>query len=106
MQALRKLIKQEAHPTEKRGEPHDKYTRQVDAELSQMVWSHPGVNNWYKNKGGRIVTNPPWRLCHYRNLTAKFDAAEYRIAKIRCGAVESGVETSSRLSDEDRTEAR
>jgi len=83
MQALRELIEQEADSIEVRHEPYAEYNRQVDAELSQMVWSHPGVNNWYKNKYGRIVTNIPWRLCHYRNLTATFDPAEYRISRTR-----------------------
>src|SRR5258707_9257008 len=106
MEVLREMIEQEGNSIEGRREPHDKYNRQVDAELSQMVWSHPGVKNWYKNKSGRIVTNIPWRLCHYRNLTARFDPAEYRIAKVRSGAFESGNETSGRVSVRSTSEAR
>lgn len=106
MQALRELIEQEGDSIEVRREPHDEYNRQVDAELSQMVWSHPGVKNWYKNKGGRIVTNIPWRLCHYRNLTAQFEPTEYHITKIRNGVSESGAETSSRLSVRSTSEAK
>jgi 4-hydroxyacetophenone monooxygenase len=106
MQALREMIEQEGDSIEVRREPHDEYNRQVDAELSQMVWSHPGVNNWYKNKSGRIVTNIPWRLCHYRNLTAQFDPAEYRIARARSGAFASGNETSGRVSVRSKSDAR
>ena len=62
-------------------EPFEEYNQRVDAEHAQLVWSHPGVNNWYRNKAGRVVTNSPWRLCEYRNLTAEFDPAQYTIAK-------------------------
>lgn len=77
MLALRELIEREAAALDVREEPFEDYNARVDAEHSQLVWSHPGVNNWYRNKSGRVVTNSPWRLCEYRNLTAEFDPAEY-----------------------------
>ena len=52
---------------------------EFDAEHEQLVWTHPGVNNWYRNKSGRVVTNNPWRLSRYRNMTATFDLTEYEI---------------------------
>lgn len=81
MLALRELIEREAEVIEVREEPFEAYNARVDAEHAQLVWSHPGVNNWYRNKAGRVVTNSPWRLCEYRNLTAAFDPDEYVIAK-------------------------
>jgi 4-hydroxyacetophenone monooxygenase len=77
MLALRELIERQAASLEVRREPFDVYQAKLDAEHEQLVWSHPGVNNWYRNKDGRVVTNSPWRLCHYRNLTAAFDPEEY-----------------------------
>lgn len=81
MLALREMIEREADLVEVREEPFEAYNKRVDAEHAQLVWSHPGVNNWYRNKAGRVVTNSPWRLCEYRNLTADFDPQEYTIAK-------------------------
>lgn len=81
MQALREMIEREAAVVEVREEPFEDYNRRVDAEHAQLVWTHPGVNNWYRNAAGRVVTNSPWRLCEYRNLTAEFDPAEYRILR-------------------------
>ena len=52
---------------------------EFDAEHEKLVWTHPGVTNWYKNKSGRVVTNNPWRLSRYRNMTAEFDTDEYVI---------------------------
>jgi len=79
MLALRELIECEAASIDVREEPFEEYNRLVDAEHAQLVWTHPGVKNWYRNKDGRVVTNSPWRLCHYRNLTATFDPADYDI---------------------------
>ena len=81
MQALREMIEREADVVEVREEPFEAYNARVDAEHAQLVWTHPGVKNWYRNASGRVVTNSPWRLCEYRNLTAEFDPAEYLITK-------------------------
>jgi 4-hydroxyacetophenone monooxygenase len=81
MQALREMIEREADVVEVREEPFEAYNARVDAEHAQLVWTHPGVKNWYRNASGRVVTNSPWRLCEYRNLTAEFDPEEYLITK-------------------------
>ncbi|MBV1687874.1 NAD(P)/FAD-dependent oxidoreductase [Novosphingobium sp. G106] len=79
MLALRELIEREATSLDVRREPFDAYQAEFDAEHEQLVWSHPGVTNWYRNKAGRVVTNNPWRLSRYRNMTANFDPEEYHI---------------------------
>ena len=88
MLALRELIEREAASLDVRRAPFDAYQQVFDAEHAQLVWTHPGVNNWYRNKAGRVVTNSPWRLSHYRNLTAVFDPEDYDIqpAKVTAGA--------------------
>ncbi|HEX7819692.1 MAG TPA: NAD(P)/FAD-dependent oxidoreductase [Sphingobium sp.] len=86
MLGLRELIEREAASIDVRKEPFDDYQAKVDAEHAQLVWTHPGVKNWYRNKDGRVVTNSPWRLCHYRNLTASFDPDEYVITPSKVDA--------------------
>ncbi len=49
----------------------------MDDAHRQMVWSHPGVTSWYKNKSGRVIMNSPWRLVDYRNMTADFSYDDY-----------------------------
>jgi 4-hydroxyacetophenone monooxygenase len=44
-----------------------------------MVWSHPGVTSWYKNKDNRVTVTSPWRLLDYWTLTRAFAASEYLI---------------------------
>jgi 4-hydroxyacetophenone monooxygenase len=79
MLALRELIEREAAALDLREEPFEDYNRIVDAEHDQLVWTHPGVKNWYRNKQGRVVTNSPWPLSKYRNLTAEFNPGDYEV---------------------------
>lgn len=83
MQALREMLERGADVVEVKREPFEAYNAKVDAKHRQMVWSHPGVNNWYRNKSGRVVTNSPWRLVDYRNLTAEFDPSEYEFQRVK-----------------------
>jgi 4-hydroxyacetophenone monooxygenase len=82
MQALREMLERGADSVEVRRGPFEAYNAKVDAAHRQMVWSHPGVSNWYKNKAGRVVANSPWRLVEYRDLTARFDPDEYRFQRV------------------------
>jgi 4-hydroxyacetophenone monooxygenase len=77
MQALRELLETRNAALEVRQEPYLAYQDKVDSAVSGMVWSHPGVTSWYKNKAGRVTMTSPWRLVDYRNLTATFDPADY-----------------------------
>lgn len=78
MLAIRELLETSSTALEVRQEPFDTYNRKVDAAHEAMVWSHPGVTSWYKNKFGRVTNNSPWRLVDYRNLTVNFDPDEYQ----------------------------
>lgn len=86
MLGIRELIEREATSLEVKRAPFDAYQAEFDAEHEQLVWSHPGVTNWYRNKAGRVVTNNPWRLSRYRNMTAVFDADEYIIKTAKVDA--------------------
>ena len=82
MQALREMLERGDDVVEVLEDPFEEYNRKVDERHSQLVWTHPGVKNWYRNKGGRVVTNSPWRMVDYRNLTVTFNPAEYKFERI------------------------
>lgn len=79
MGCLKGMVDRHARSMECRQEAHDAYNERIDTELSQLVWSHPSVNTWYKNGNGRIITNQPWRLVDYWTLTREPDFADYRL---------------------------
>lgn len=57
---------------------HDDYVRRVDAEHEVMIWTHPGMPTYYRNKVGRVISVMPWRLVDYWAMThvPKFDDYE------------------------------
>jgi len=60
-----------------RQEVHDAFAQRFDARHATMVWSHPGMNSWYKNAHGRVLTTSPWRLVDYWGWTKAPVLEEY-----------------------------
>jgi 4-hydroxyacetophenone monooxygenase len=55
----------------------DEYNRRVDDAHSRMVWTHPAMDTWYRNARGRVVTNSPWRLIDYWQMTRAVNLTDY-----------------------------
>ncbi|MFV8819512.1 NAD(P)-binding domain-containing protein [Haliea sp. E17] len=81
-EALREMLENDWDELEVRREPYEAYNAKVDEEHRHLVWSHPGVTSWYKNKAGRVILNSPWRLAVYRQYTADINLAEYHCRRI------------------------
>jgi 4-hydroxyacetophenone monooxygenase len=61
---------------------HDDYVRKVDAEHEQMIWTHPGMTTYYRNKSGRVFSAMPWRFVDYWAMTHDADLSQYRTTEI------------------------
>ena len=62
-------------------EAHDEYNDRLQAELAQMVWSHPSIrHSWYRNDAGRIFILSPWRLVDYWSWTRAPDPSAFTLA--------------------------
>jgi 4-hydroxyacetophenone monooxygenase len=55
------------------------YNRRIDAEHEQLIWTHPGMTTWYRNKYGRIISMTPWRGVDYWEMTRVPDLDEFVI---------------------------
>jgi 4-hydroxyacetophenone monooxygenase len=64
---------------EVRPEVEAEFTRRYDEAHDRMVWTHPGMTNWYRNAAGRVVTTMPWRIVDYWRMTHHADLADYLI---------------------------
>ena len=64
-----------------RQEIHDDYIRKVDAEHETMIWTHPGMTTYYRNKSGRVFSAMPWRFVDYWTMTHEADLDRYRLTK-------------------------
>ena len=78
MLALRELLETGRRSLDVRAEVHDTFNQRVDAQHARMVWAHPGVGSWYKNRSGRVFATSPWRLLDYWNFTRHFEPGDYR----------------------------
>jgi 4-hydroxyacetophenone monooxygenase len=61
-------------------EPMLDYTERLDAEHEQLIWTHTGMRNWYRNDAGRVVAIMPWRLVDYWSMTHDPDLAHFSIS--------------------------
>lgn len=71
------MIEKEILSLEVKQSAHDDYIEKVDAEHQQMIWSHMGTNNYYRNKNGRVFTVMPWRFVDYWAMTHEPDWDQY-----------------------------
>jgi 4-hydroxyacetophenone monooxygenase len=77
MGCLEALIENGFSAMECRQEVHDAFVAKLEETLAGMVWSHPGMNSWYKNSQGRVTTTSPWRLVDYWRWTREPDLQDY-----------------------------
>ena len=62
---------------------HDRYIAAVDAEHEQLIWSHPGMTTYYRNKQGRVFSAMPWRFVDYWGMTHDPDFSQYRLTRAK-----------------------
>lgn len=97
------MVAREATSIEVLDEVHDEYIRRVDAEHEQLIWTHRGMSNWYRNPHGRVVAIMPWRLVDYWHMTHAPDFSDYQltsektpvIATSAFGKIDEATEVSS-----------
>jgi 4-hydroxyacetophenone monooxygenase len=64
-----------------RPEVCDEYNARLDAAHERMVWTHPGMDTWYRNAKGRVVTNMPWRVVDYWTMTRHADLGDFIVRR-------------------------
>ena len=79
MGCIKALIENGLAAMDCREEVCDAFNEKLDAALARTVWTHPGMNSWYKNSRGRVTTTSPWRLVDYWRWTREPDLRDYRL---------------------------
>jgi 4-hydroxyacetophenone monooxygenase len=77
MDLLRQMLEKGLAVVEVRRDVHDAYNAAVDAAHEQMVWTHPGMETYYRNSRGRVVVNIPYRNVDLFHMTRHADLADY-----------------------------
>ena len=61
MDMLRKMAVQKIGAVECRQDVHDVYNERIDRAHENMVWTHKGMQTYYRNARGRVPVNYPYR---------------------------------------------
>ena len=76
---IREMLEKQISDVEVRRDVHDEFNRRVDAEHAELVWTHPGMNNWYRNAKGRVFAPMPWRIVDYWKMTREPQLNDYHV---------------------------
>jgi 4-hydroxyacetophenone monooxygenase len=79
MGCIKALLTNGFRTMECRQEVHDAFNDRLQKTLAKMVWSHPGMDSWYKNSAGQVTTTSPWRLLDYWRWTREPNLADYEL---------------------------
>jgi 4-hydroxyacetophenone monooxygenase len=81
MEAIRETLASGVRSCEVRAVAHDDYAARYQAEIGQLVWSHPSIrHSHFKNPAGKIFTLSPWPLDLYWEWTRRVDRNDYVFA--------------------------
>lgn len=86
MAALTAMDREDLAVLECRAEVCEDYNRRVDEAHARMVWTHPAMDNWYRNAEGRVVAVIPWRIIDYWTMTRDIDLDDYLVEPARTSA--------------------
>ena len=79
VEALVGMIENRLGAVEVLPEVHADYAARHDAAHAAMIWTHPGMRNWYRNPAGRVVCALPWRIVDYWGMTRHVDWNEFAV---------------------------
>jgi 4-hydroxyacetophenone monooxygenase len=74
---LEEMFRRGVGSVECRQDVHDAYNARVDEAHERMVWTHPGMSTYYRNRRGRVVVNSPWRNVDFWHWTREPDLDEF-----------------------------
>jgi 4-hydroxyacetophenone monooxygenase len=77
MDVLKKMLTQGLGSVECRQDVHDAYNERIDQAHENMVWTHPGMETYYRNARGRVVVNSPYRNATFYDMTRAADLGDF-----------------------------
>ncbi|MFT5333053.1 MAG: 4-hydroxyacetophenone monooxygenase [Halioglobus sp.] len=82
MSVLQQMFKHEVRRVDVRRDVYDAFTAEVDRKHEGMIWTHPGVSNYYCNSRGRVVVCNPFRIIEFWQMTDRADLAHYTVTSL------------------------
>ena len=77
MSVLGQMFEKGIAAVEVRQDVHDAYNATVDRLHEGMVWTHQGMETYYRNSRGRVVVNNPFRMVDFWRMVERADLEQY-----------------------------
>ncbi len=78
LEVIHETLATDALWSEVRPDVHEEYVNRYEAEIGQLVWSHPSIeHSHYKNSQGKVFTLSPWPLDLYWEWTRHVERDDY-----------------------------
>ena len=77
MSVLGQMFDQHIAAVDVKQDVHDAYNRTVDRLHEGMVWTHRGMDTYYRNSRGRVVVNNPFRMVDFWKMVEVANLDEY-----------------------------
>ena len=84
MNALKQMFEHQLGSVEIRQDVHDAYNADVDRAHANMVWTHAGMETYYRNSRGRIVVNSPYRNATFFEMSRAAKLEDF-VVEVRRG---------------------
>lgn len=78
---LAQVMETDAVEIECRQDLFEQHNRDIDNAHAGLIWTHPGMSTWYRNRRGRVVTNSPWRLLDLWQQTSRANLSDYEVKR-------------------------
>jgi 4-hydroxyacetophenone monooxygenase len=75
--ALAQMFANNVTTLEVRADVHQDYNARIDEAHERMVWTHKGMDTYYRNARGRVVVNNPFRMQEFWQLTDTANLDDY-----------------------------
>ncbi len=79
---LSTLVDERLASVEVRQEAFDRYDAELGEALDRTIWNHRGMDTYYRNSKGRIVTNSPWQYIEYWRRTHEPVLADFHLRAV------------------------
>ena len=76
---LVEMVERGIDAMEPRPEARDAWVRRVDEAHRELVWTHPGMSTYYRNRHGRVVSPSPFRLVDTWAMTHRPDLGDFEL---------------------------
>ena len=79
---LVEMVEHDVAAIECRSDAYEEFVHRVDELHEDLIWTHPGMSTYYRNKHGRVVSPMPFRLVDYWTMTHRPDLDDFRLEPV------------------------